>query len=200
MTASLESAPTEFIVASGILVGTAPQVGEEHLLKVVEEAFSHKEALDVRLPLSFTPSKASQAAGRAFLKRASVRTVDRDPESGEAISRPQAKAQIDWCASKDPKNSILKAIDQPVLVVSGNDDTMVPDGNAYFPASSSPTRRQLQSRPACCVDRSFEYPVELELGSGPERGLAVSRSLLKYEANPSDKQCAVAHKIQTLFI
>jgi pimeloyl-ACP methyl ester carboxylesterase len=71
-------------------------------------------------------------AAVAFIKRASVRTVDRDPESGEAVRNPQAKALIDWCASKDPKNSILEAIDQPVLVVSGSDDTMLPDGNAYF--------------------------------------------------------------------
>jgi pimeloyl-ACP methyl ester carboxylesterase len=120
------------LVRKMILVGTAPQGGEEHLLKVVEEAFSHKEAPDVRLPLFFTRSEASQAAGRAFIKRASVRTVDRDPESGEAVRNPQAKALIDWCASKDPKNSILEAIDQPVLVVSGSDDTMLPDGNAYF--------------------------------------------------------------------
>jgi pimeloyl-ACP methyl ester carboxylesterase len=55
------------LVQKIILVGTAPQGGEEHLLKVVEDAFSHKEAPDVRLPLSFTPSKASQAAGRALL-------------------------------------------------------------------------------------------------------------------------------------
>jgi pimeloyl-ACP methyl ester carboxylesterase len=39
---------------------------------------------------------------------------------------------IDWCASKDPENVILKGIDQPVLVVCGSDDTMLPDANAYF--------------------------------------------------------------------
>jgi len=120
------------LVRKLILVGTAPQGGEEHLLKVLKEAFSHKEAPDTRLPLFFTSSAASQAAGRAFLDRASVRTVDRDPESNKAVSDPQAKALIDWCASKDPENAILNAIDQPVLVVSGSDDTMLPDGNAYF--------------------------------------------------------------------
>jgi pimeloyl-ACP methyl ester carboxylesterase len=115
-----------------ILVGTAPQGGEEHLLRVLEEAFSHKEAPDVRLPLFFTPSRASQAAGRAFLKRASTRTLDRDPESDEAVSNPQAKALIDWCAAEDPKHSILKAINQPTLVLGGSDDTMLPDANAYL--------------------------------------------------------------------
>jgi hypothetical protein len=69
-------------------------------MKVVAEAFSHKEAPDVRLPLFFTASDASQTAGRAFLKRASVRTVDRDPESGQAIRDAQAKALIDCALPK----------------------------------------------------------------------------------------------------
>jgi len=130
--AQLLAAHNPGLVRKVILVGTAPQGGEEHLLEVLKEAFSHKEAPDVRLPLFFTASEASQAAGRAFLSRASVRTVDRDPESGTAVSDPQAKALIDWCASKDPSNAILRAIDQPALVVCGSDDTMLPDGNAYF--------------------------------------------------------------------
>ncbi|HMG19115.1 MAG TPA: alpha/beta hydrolase [Gemmatimonadales bacterium] len=115
-----------------VLVGTAPQGGEEHLLDVVNEARSHTEASDIRLPLFFTPSGKSQAAGRAFLKRASARTADRDPESGDSVSGPQAKALIEWCASKDPEHSILKRIEHPVLVACGSDDTMLPDGNAYF--------------------------------------------------------------------
>ena len=115
-----------------VLVGTAPQGGEEHLLAVLDEARSHKEAPDIRLPLFFTRSEASQAAGRAFLQRVSARRADRDPESGDAITGPQAKALIGWCASKDPGNSILEKINQPVLVVCGSDDTMLPDRNAYF--------------------------------------------------------------------
>ena len=115
-----------------VLVGTAPQGGEEHLMDVVNEARSHKEAPDIRLPLFFTPSEKSQAAGRAFLKRASARTTNRDQESGDSVTAPQAKALIEWCASKDSKNSILNAIDHPVLVVCGSNDTMLPDRNAYF--------------------------------------------------------------------
>ena len=44
----------------------------------------------------------------------------------------QAKALIGWCATKDPHNKILRAIDQPVLIVSGSNDTMLPDNNAYL--------------------------------------------------------------------
>jgi pimeloyl-ACP methyl ester carboxylesterase len=120
------------LVRNVVLVGTAPQGGEEHLLTVLDEARSHKGVPDVRLPLFFTSSAASQAAGRAFLNRVNARTAGRDPESGESITGPQAKALINWCAKKDPDNSILREIRQPVLVVSGSDDTMLPDQNAYF--------------------------------------------------------------------
>jgi pimeloyl-ACP methyl ester carboxylesterase len=117
------------LVRKILLVGTAPQGGEEHLMQVLQDAMS-KGASDPRLPLFFTPSKASQAAGAAFLKRAGTRTVDRDPDSGQAIMGQQAKALIGWCAAKDPTHKVLGAIKQPVLVVSGSNDTMLPDGNA----------------------------------------------------------------------
>lgn len=113
-----------------ILAGTAPRGGEEHLLLVVEEAFA-RNARDVKLPLFFTPSEASQAAGAAFVDRASVRTGDRDPDRGEAVSNPQAQAIIRWCAEPDPDHASLKAIRQPTLIVHGSDDTMFPSINAY---------------------------------------------------------------------
>jgi pimeloyl-ACP methyl ester carboxylesterase len=83
------------------------------------------------LPLFFTKSSASQSAGLAFLKRAKVRTEDRDTENGSAVTDPQAKAVITWCATPDPENATLRAITQPALVVSGSHDTMVPADNAY---------------------------------------------------------------------
>jgi pimeloyl-ACP methyl ester carboxylesterase len=132
MVAQVLAADHPKFVRKVLLVGTAPQGGEEHLMTVLKEARSHKETPDSRLPLFFTPSEASQRAGVAFLKRASARTVDRDPDSGEAIMNHQAKALIGWCATKDPANKILGAIEQPVLIVSGSDDTMLPDSNAYF--------------------------------------------------------------------
>ncbi len=119
------------LVRKLILVGTAPQGGEEHLLAVLKEAFSHTESPDPRLPLFFTPSAASQDAGKAFLNRVYARQKDRDTDSGSAVTDPQAKALISWCATPDPEHTLLRAISQPVLVVSGSDDTMLPAVNAY---------------------------------------------------------------------
>ncbi|MBY3597864.1 alpha/beta fold hydrolase [Rhizobium bangladeshense] len=123
-----------------IVAGSAPRGGEEHLLQVVEGAFA-KNARDVRLPLFFTPSKKSQLAGEAFVNRALARTQDRDPDSGEAISEPQARSIIAWCAEQDPDHGLLKAIKQPTLIVHGSDDTMFPSVNAYemFKAMSDAT-------------------------------------------------------------
>jgi pimeloyl-ACP methyl ester carboxylesterase len=119
------------LVRKLVLVGTAPQGGEEHLLAVLQDAFSHTEAPDPRLPLFFTKSSASQAAGLAFLKRAKVRTRDRDTDTGSAVTDPQAKALITWCATPDPDHASLRGVAQPTLVVSGSHDTMLPADNAY---------------------------------------------------------------------
>jgi pimeloyl-ACP methyl ester carboxylesterase len=119
------------LVRKLILVGTAPKGGEEHLLAVLQAAFSKPDTPDPRLPLFFTPSAASQAAGKAFLNRAYARKEDRDTDSGSAVTDPQAKALITWCATPDPEHAILRAITQPVLVVSGSNDTMLPADNAY---------------------------------------------------------------------
>jgi pimeloyl-ACP methyl ester carboxylesterase len=47
------------LVRKVVLVGTAPQGGEERLLSVLDEARSHRAVPDIRLPLSFTSSEAS---------------------------------------------------------------------------------------------------------------------------------------------
>ena len=60
------------LVRKLILVATAPKGGEEHLLAVLQEAFSQADAPDPRLPLFFTKSSASRSSGLAFLERTKV--------------------------------------------------------------------------------------------------------------------------------
>jgi pimeloyl-ACP methyl ester carboxylesterase len=119
------------LVCKLVLVATAPQGGEEHLLTVLADAAGRKGENDIRLPLFFTASEESQAAGRAFLKRVTERVEDRDVESGDAVAQAQAKALITWCAQADPENRVLRGIEQPALIVGGSDDTMIPSQNAY---------------------------------------------------------------------
>jgi pimeloyl-ACP methyl ester carboxylesterase len=150
------------LVRKLILVGTAPKGGEEHLMAVLQDAFSQTAAPDPRLPLFFTKSPASQTAGLAFLERTKVRTEDRDTDNGSAVTNPQATALITWCATPDPEHAILRAITQPALVVSGSHDTMLPADNAYamFKALSN---AQLVLYPDSSHGALFQYP-ELFVG------------------------------------
>lgn len=145
------------LVRKLILVGTAPKGGEEHLLAVLQDAFSQTDAPDPRLPLFFTKSSASQQAGLAFLKRAKVRKEDRDTDNGSTVTDPQAKALITWCATPDPEHATLRAIHQPALVLSGSHDTMLPADNAYamFKALSN---AQLVLYPDSGHGSLFQYP------------------------------------------
>lgn len=118
------------LVRKLVLVDTAPPGGEQHLLVVLQEAFSQTDAPDPRLPLFFTRSAASRSAGLAFLQRTKVRQEDRDTENGAAVTDPQARALIGWCTTPDPGNALLHAIRQPALVISGSHDTMLPTSNA----------------------------------------------------------------------
>jgi len=151
------AAEHQWLVRKLILVGTAPRGGEEHLLAVLQEAFSQTDAPDPRLPLFFTKSSASRSSGLAFLQRAQARKDDRDTDNGSAVTDPQAKALITWCATPDPAHAMLRAIRQPALVVSGSHDTMLPANNAYtmFKALSN---AQLVLYPDSGHGALFQYP------------------------------------------
>ena len=112
------------LVRKVILAGTGVKGGGNNLMKVVGEAFSQKDSPDPRLYLFFTQTPESQQAGKEFIKRSSVR-ADRDPESGKPIMDAQGKALIVWTSTPDD-NALLKSISQPVLIVQGSNDTMLP--------------------------------------------------------------------------
>jgi pimeloyl-ACP methyl ester carboxylesterase len=145
------------LVRKLILVGTAPKGGEEHLLAVLQDAFSQTDAPDPRLPLFFTKSSASQSAGRAFLERAKRRQDDRDSDNGSAVTDPQAKALITWCATPDPEHAVLNDIRQPALVISGSHDTMLPADNAYAMFKNL-SNAQLVLYPDSGHGALFQYP------------------------------------------
>ncbi|MGY3230345.1 pimeloyl-ACP methyl ester carboxylesterase [Luteibacter sp. HA06] len=114
------------LVRKVVLANTAHQGGGNHLMEVLGEAMSQKKYPDPRMVLFFTDSKASIAAGEAFLKRASARKADRDPEPSPDVGKAQGSAIIAFSTTNDPANKLLTAIAQPVLVVSGSDDKMLP--------------------------------------------------------------------------
>ncbi|WP_020183312.1 alpha/beta fold hydrolase [Methylotenera sp. 1P/1] len=114
------------LVHKVILAGTTYQGGGNNLMKVLGEAFSRANAPDPRDYLFFSQTDAGKQAGSEFLARVYARTKDRDPESGKEIADAHGKALIVFTSTPDPEYKTLKAIHQPVLVVTGSNDTMLP--------------------------------------------------------------------------
>jgi len=119
------------LVRKVILANTAHQGGGNDLMKVLNDAMSQKTYPDPRMALFFTKSKSSIEAGQAFLKRTSVRQKGRDPEVGPDVVNAQAKALITFSTTQDSSNKLLSAITQPVLIVTGSNDTMLPTDSSY---------------------------------------------------------------------
>ena len=87
----------------------------------------------------FTPSEASQAAGRAFIERLKLRTTDRDAPISKKAAGAQVEAIREWGAvPSTDRYAMLKRIRQPALVVHGNEDVVVAPMNAFILAQHLP--------------------------------------------------------------
>src|ERR1700674_2180277 len=112
-----------------ILVGTGPRGGEgmATLTPEAQTVFgaTYANPDEVWLGAFFTPSEASQAAGRAFLKRFRLRTEGRDPEISEQVAPAQLEALAKWGAPRADAFDYLPEIAQPTLVINGSNDVLV---------------------------------------------------------------------------
>ncbi len=131
MVAQVLAARHAALVRKVILANTAHQGGGNDLMKVLQAAMSQKKYTDPRMVLFFNDSQNGVDAGQAFLKRVHARQENRDPESGPEVANAQAKAIIVFSTTQDPENRLLKAITQPVLIVTGSNDTMLPTDSSY---------------------------------------------------------------------
>jgi pimeloyl-ACP methyl ester carboxylesterase len=119
-----------------VLVGTGPR-GADTIARQgpdVGPLFGKRDELgqDMWLPIMFSPSKESQAAGRAFIARITARTGDRDiPVSSETIAAHRAAAR-GWASAAADNFGYLGHITQPALVVNGSDDIVIPTLNSYY--------------------------------------------------------------------
>jgi pimeloyl-ACP methyl ester carboxylesterase len=120
-----------------ILVGTAPRGGEDimHLEKPSLAKYLGDPALKgyaVLQKIIFAPSETSQAAGAAFIERLMERKEDREPVSGPAVAQAQVAAFREWEQVSGERFANLKSIRQPVLIVNGVFDQMIPVQNSYW--------------------------------------------------------------------
>jgi pimeloyl-ACP methyl ester carboxylesterase len=109
-----------------VLVGSGPRggVGMASLTPEFQGFLAKKRAVSQELLLDvfFTQSTDSQAAGRQFLERINARKVDRDADINDKVAPAQIAAFAAWGAPSANANDYLKAIKQPVLIVSGSND------------------------------------------------------------------------------
>jgi pimeloyl-ACP methyl ester carboxylesterase len=126
-----------------ILAGTAPRGGEDimHLDKPTIGPHLQNPNLkgyEVLQKLFFVPTATSQAAGKAFIDRLMLRQQDRDTQPGPDVAPAQIGAFREWEQPKGERFADLAQIRQPVLVVNGVDDVMVPVSNSYHLAEKLP--------------------------------------------------------------
>jgi pimeloyl-ACP methyl ester carboxylesterase len=118
-----------------ILVGTGLRGGEgiAPMTPAAATIFgaSYDPPENLWLAVHFSPSTASQAAGRAFLKRKHLRLEGRDPEANDLVGPRQIEALGKYGVKVAGSFNYLKTIRQPTLVVNGSNDVIAPTINSY---------------------------------------------------------------------
>jgi pimeloyl-ACP methyl ester carboxylesterase len=119
-----------------ILLGTGPRGGDGMGQLAPDTAPLFGKVYDPQdlmwLPIFFSPSEESQAAGRRFLERIRARTEDRDAPVSEATVAAHSAAAREWGAAAPASFNYLKEITRPALVVNGSNDIVVPTINSYI--------------------------------------------------------------------
>jgi len=121
-----------------ILLGTAPR-GGEGLTFTELSAEEQADPVAFLLGALFSPSEASQAAGREYVKRLESRKEDSDLP----VSRDSAVAQLaairEWgIIPPSDRYTTLKNITHPTLIIHGNKDVVVAPINALILAEHLP--------------------------------------------------------------
>ena len=119
-------------------MGTGPRGGEGMTFTELssEERADPEQFL---LAAFFSPTDASQAAGRAYLQRLAARAHDRDRPVSTRTAEAQLHAIRQWGAvPASNRYATLQNIKHPTLVVHGNKDIVVLPINAFILAEHLP--------------------------------------------------------------
>jgi pimeloyl-ACP methyl ester carboxylesterase len=149
------------LVRKRILVGAGPRGGQgmASLTQVAKRIFgaTYDPPEHLWLTVLFSPSAASQTAGKAFLKRKHLRQDGRDPEVNDKISPAQVEAMEKWGVQQAGFYDYLKTIKQPTLVVNGSNDIIMPTVNSFIMEQNIPNA-QLVIYPDSNHGSQFQYP------------------------------------------
>jgi pimeloyl-ACP methyl ester carboxylesterase len=148
------------VVRKLVIVGSGPRNGDSiPLTKESEAIFTNKYGNpdDFWIDGFFTASEASQAAGRAFLKRRDARTIDRDLPLSDKVQPAQFAALQEWGKPAGERFAYLKKIKMPVLIVGGTSDIIFYTINSFYLQQNLPNA-QLILYPDSAHGMLFQYP------------------------------------------
>jgi pimeloyl-ACP methyl ester carboxylesterase len=144
-----------------VLVGTGPRSGQgmgggtPEGKRIFGATYDPPDRL--WLSVFFTPSSASQAAGREFLKRFRLRSKDRDPEVNDKVAPAQRAAIAKWAAPREHPYDYLKTMRQPTLIVNGSNDVIVYTVNSFILQQNLPNA-ELIIYPDSAHGSHHQYP------------------------------------------
>lgn len=120
------------LVDKVILAGTGPKGSEgiTEIVNVVTEGMSDGPDKVLR-NIFFSKTDNGIEAGEQFLERLQLRKENRDTPTSGATVNAQATAIITYGYEKDPVYQQLRNIKQPVLIVNGTNDLIVPSVNSF---------------------------------------------------------------------
>lgn len=145
------------LVRKIILVGTghrSQDMSESRSAEIFAGSYDPPEHL--WLAVHFGPSEASQKAGLAFLER-KLRRQDRDPQVSEQTMAAQGEAIGKWHVPNDSALEYLKEIRQPVLIVQGSNDVIIPARHSFTLQQHLPNA-QLIVYPDSNHGSIYQYP------------------------------------------
>src|SRR5712692_193573 len=144
-----------------VLVGTGPRGGQNMatLTPEAQQIFgaTYKVPEELWLKVHFTDSEASQAAGRDFLKSFPRPTENRDPEVNEKVAPAQIEAIGKWGVEREGSYEYLKTIQQPTLVINGDNDVIIYSINSWILQQNIPNA-QLIIYPDANHGSQYQYP------------------------------------------
>jgi len=145
------------LIRRAILVGTGgPGSAGMFRPEVVVAATMMPPDAESLLFLFFRPSASSQAAGWRYLQRMLTR-VDREPATTQHTIQAHLAAIRSWGEANGEAFARLRQIEQPILVVNGTHDIMIPSFNAYALSQQVPNA-YLILYPDAGHGALFQYP------------------------------------------
>jgi pimeloyl-ACP methyl ester carboxylesterase len=148
-------------VRRAVLVGTGPRGGNgmQAMRPSTAELFAkvYERQDEMWLPIMFSPTTAAQTAGRAWLQRTRERTEHRDIAVSEETALAHRAAAGAWGIEVEDAFAYLREITNPVLVINGSEDIVIPTINSFHLQQNLPNA-QLILHPDSNHGAHFQYP------------------------------------------